>query len=81
MQHRVVIERRDVPHGEVRRPDAERDLRPQQKRENSSNVAVPRDRTEHAGRQHEHEQRPADGNDDQRDAEIPDEHVLEHVHP
>src|ERR1700751_5192927 len=70
MEDRVDVEPRDVPDREVRRPERERDLRPQEEREDRTDVAVAGDRPEHARGKQEDEQRPADGHDHQCDPEI-----------
>src|ERR1700752_4415508 len=55
MQDRVDVEPRDVPDREVRRPERERDLGPQEEREDRADVAVARDGPEHARRKQEDE--------------------------
>ncbi len=81
MEDRVDVEPRDMPDGEIRGPDRERDLRPQEKREDRAHVAVACDRAEDARREHEDEQWAAYGGDHQRDTQVADHHVLKHVHP
>ena len=81
VDNRVDVETWDVPERKIRSPERERNARAKEEREHGPHVAVTGDRTESTRRQHEHEERSAECDDHQRDPEVADQHMLEHVHP
>ena len=76
---REVVEIRDVPDREVRRPEAERDARPQERPEHGADARVAGERRENRRGKEEDEQRPAERRHHQGRAEIADQDVLCHV--
>ncbi len=77
---RCLVERRDVPRHEDGHPDDVADPRAEEEAERRAEGAHPGQGRQQVSWQEEHDQRPADGEQDQDDAEIRDQHVLEHVH-
>ena len=69
-----------MPSDEDGDPDDEAHPRREQERERPPQPAHVRERDEEPTRQEEDGERPAHGDERERDAEIGDEHVLEHVH-
>ena len=80
MVQRGLVEARDVPGDEDDDPDAVADAGAEQEAEQPTQPADPGERHEQVARQEEHGQRPAHGDDRERDAEVGDQDVLEHVH-
>ena len=75
----AVVERREVPGDEDAEPEGDSHGRPEQERERATQRMPACERCEQVAREEEHRQRPAYGDERERDAEIGDQHVLEHV--
>ena len=79
MTERRVVEERQVPRDEHREPQGEGDRGAQQERERGPERASPCERGEQVARDEEQRERAAHRDEGQGDAEVGDEHVLEHV--
>ena len=77
---RRLVEAGDVPGDEDDDPHRVADAGAEQEAEQPAQPADPGERHEQVTRQEEHGQRSAHGDDRERDAEVGDQDVLEHVH-
>ena len=76
---RGLVEDGHVPRDEDDDPDGVADPGAEEKAERAAQPADPRQRHEQVAREQEDAERPADGDDGERDPEVGDEDVLQHV--
>ena len=76
---RCLVQRRDVPRDEDDEPERDRDARAEEERERRSEQAESRERREQVAREEEHRERATHREQRERDAEVGDQDVLEHV--
>ena len=79
MPERRVVQDGEMPCDEDAEPQRHRDARPEEEREAAAQRLPACQRREQVAGKEEHRERPAHGDERERDSEVGDQHVLEHV--